>query len=288
MVLDDDGDAIFGLLGFRVSTTKERVECGKRWAPPVLLARALLILRYIASCHPDLHSIVNEAYGTGWMATRWIPGGVGLYIAFAVMAPRIHAVAKRRGYFTMSQVLFDRFSGPSSCHWIVSAGPCGVGLGRSPGRLIPHQSGPSLRGSFLRNQGAACPPCAHLSDLCPLSLAPPAATRPQIPHIIALLAFFCLQLPVFTYLITQFQSLGREVRTFTAGDISATTAICVAASVLLICDLLGGMRAVAFTGGSLTWCDSHEILAPARIFQPNQPSQMCCEGLRHWDSVLCH
>ncbi|PNW73816.1 hypothetical protein CHLRE_13g573900v5 [Chlamydomonas reinhardtii] len=146
----------------------------------------------------SVSGIVNEAYGTGWMATRWIPGGVGLYIAFAVMAPRIHAVAKRRGYFTMSQVLFDRFSGPSSCHWI-------------------------------------------------------------IPHIIALLAFFCLQLPVFTYLITQFQSLGREVRTFTAGDISATTAICVAASVLLICDLLGGMRAVAFTDvlqGVVLFCGS--------------------------------
>ncbi|KAG2438998.1 hypothetical protein HYH02_010789 [Chlamydomonas schloesseri] len=146
----------------------------------------------------SVSGIVNEAYNSGWLATRWIPGGVGLYIAFAVMAPRIHAVAKRRGYFTLSQVLFDRFSGPSSCHWIV-------------------------------------------------------------PHIIALLAFFCLQLPVFTYLITQFQSLGREVRTFTANDITATTAICVAASVLLICDLLGGMRAVAFTDvlqGVVLFCGS--------------------------------
>ncbi|PNH09290.1 hypothetical protein TSOC_004112, partial [Tetrabaena socialis] len=62
----------------------------------------------------SVSGIVNEAYSQGWVATRWIPGGVGLYIAFAVMAPRLHALSKRRGYFTMSQVLFDRFSMPSS------------------------------------------------------------------------------------------------------------------------------------------------------------------------------
>jgi Na+(H+)/acetate symporter ActP len=44
------------------------------------------------------------------------------------------------------------------------------------------------------------------------------------------------------------QALGTEVRTFTAGGISATTAVLVAAAVLLVCDLLGGMRAVAYTG----------------------------------------
>jgi Na+/proline symporter len=50
-----------------------------------------------------------------------------------------------------------------------------------------------------------------------------------------------------TYLITQFQALGTEVRTFTSGHISATTAVLVAAGLLLIFDLLGGMRAVAYT-----------------------------------------
>jgi Na+(H+)/acetate symporter ActP len=44
------------------------------------------------------------------------------------------------------------------------------------------------------------------------------------------------------------QALGTEVRTFTGGEISATTAVLVAAAVLLVCDLLGGMRAVAYTG----------------------------------------
>ncbi|GLC49135.1 hypothetical protein PLESTB_000186200 [Pleodorina starrii] len=134
----------------------------------------------------SVSGIVNEAYNQGWMVTKWIPGGVGLYIAFAVMAPRLHALSKRRGYFTLSQFIFDRFMPPSGSH---------VG----------------------------------------------------VAHALSLLSFFCLQLPVFTYLITQFQSLGREVRTFTSGSISSTVAINVAAAVLLLCDLFGGMRAVAFT-----------------------------------------
>jgi Na+(H+)/acetate symporter ActP len=50
-----------------------------------------------------------------------------------------------------------------------------------------------------------------------------------------------------TYLITQFQALGTEVRTFTSGHISATTAVLVAAGILLIFDLMGGMRSVAYT-----------------------------------------
>jgi Na+(H+)/acetate symporter ActP len=48
------------------------------------------------------------------------------------------------------------------------------------------------------------------------------------------------------------QALGTEVRTFTGGEVSALTAVLVAAAVLLVCDLLGGMRAVAYTGGYLT------------------------------------
>ncbi|KAG2500633.1 hypothetical protein HYH03_001400 [Edaphochlamys debaryana] len=135
----------------------------------------------------SVSGIVNEAYNTGWSATRWIPAGVGLYIAFAIMAPRLHSLSKRRGYFTLSQVIHDRYMRPGD-KWSNYVG-----------------------------------------------------------HTLALLSFWCLQVPVFTYLITQFQSLGREVSTFTAGSITATTAICVAAAVLLICDLLGGMRAVAWT-----------------------------------------
>lgn len=84
---------------------------------------------------------------------------------------------------------------------------------------------------------------------CLRSRSPLPTPHPQVAHAIHLLTFFCLQLPVFTYLITQFQAVGREVRTFTYGEISATTAICVGAAVLLLCDLLGGMRAVAYTGG---------------------------------------
>ncbi|GIL75284.1 hypothetical protein Vretimale_7979 [Volvox reticuliferus] len=134
----------------------------------------------------SVSGIVNEAYALGWTATRWIPAGVGLYISFAIMAPRLHSLSKRRGYFTMSQVIYDRFLPPSSSHVFVA-------------------------------------------------------------HALALLSFFCLQLPVFTYLITQFQSIGKEVRTFTSNSITPTVAINVAAAVLLLCDIFGGMRAVAFT-----------------------------------------
>lgn len=69
----------------------------------------------------------------------------------------------------------------------------------------------------------------------------------QVAHALRLLSFFCLQLPIFTYLITQFQSVGIEIRTFTAGTITPLTSVLVAAAVLLACDLMGGMRAVAFT-----------------------------------------
>lgn len=134
----------------------------------------------------SVSGIVNEAYNQGWVATRWIPGGVGLYVAFGIIAPRIHGLAKRRGYFTVSQVIFDRYSSPYS-------------------------------------------------------------STQHVAHALHILTFACLQLPVFTYLISQFQSIGLEVRTFTGGEITAITAVLTAAGVLLLCDLLGGMRAVAFT-----------------------------------------
>eukprot|EP00775_Hariotina_reticulata_P011366 gene11366-11515_t len=75
----------------------------------------------------------------------------------------------------------------------------------------------------------------------------PPAGAPWVAHTLRVLSFLALQLPIFTYLITQFQALGTEVRTFTQGQISATAAVLVSAGILLVCDLLGGMRAVAYT-----------------------------------------
>jgi Na+(H+)/acetate symporter ActP len=72
---------------------------------------------------------------------------------------------------------------------------------------------------------------------------------PQVAHALRITSFAALQLPIFTYLITQFQAVGTEMRTFTGGEVSATTAVLVAAAILLVFDLLGGMRSVAFTGG---------------------------------------
>lgn len=82
--------------------------------------------------------------------------------------------------------------------------------------------------------------------------------------LLPLLLLLCLLLPALfllpaalapdsTYLITQFQALGTEVRTFTSGHISATTAVLVSAAILLIFDLTGGMRAVAYTDVLQVW-----------------------------------
>lgn len=73
----------------------------------------------------------------------------------------------------------------------------------------------------------------------------------QVSHTLRIVSFLALQLPIFTYLITQFQAVGTEVRTFTQGHISPTAAVLVAAGVLLVCDLMGGMRSVAYTGQSV-------------------------------------
>lgn len=62
--------------------------------------------------------IVNEAFNNGWTASRWIPGGVGVYIGFMVMAPRCHALGKSRGYMTVSELIFDRYLPPAGRTWV--------------------------------------------------------------------------------------------------------------------------------------------------------------------------
>lgn len=76
---------------------------------------------------------------------------------------------------------------------------------------------------------------------------PPHSKRTWVAHALRLGTFACLQLPIFTYLITQFQSVGSEVSAFTGNGITSQTAILVAAAVLFICDMMGGMRAVAYS-----------------------------------------
>lgn len=134
----------------------------------------------------SVSGIVNESFNAGWTSTRWIPGGIGVYVGFLFLAPRLHALGKSRGYMTVSHFLFDRY--------------------------LPNNSG-----------------------------------SVWVAHTLRLVSFAALQLPIFTYLITQFQALGIEIRTFTNGAISPVVAVCVAAAVLLVSDLLGGMRSVAYT-----------------------------------------
>ena len=54
----------------------------------------------------------------GWIATRWIPGGVGVYMGFLLMAPRLHALGKARGYVTISEFIYDRYLPPSGAPWV--------------------------------------------------------------------------------------------------------------------------------------------------------------------------
>lgn len=54
----------------------------------------------------------------GWVATRWIPGGVGVYMGFLLMAPRLHALGKARGYVTISEFIHDRYLPPSGAPWV--------------------------------------------------------------------------------------------------------------------------------------------------------------------------
>eukprot|EP00200_Dunaliella_tertiolecta_P004766 CAMPEP_0202354932 /NCGR_PEP_ID=MMETSP1126-20121109/10037_1 /ASSEMBLY_ACC=CAM_ASM_000457 /TAXON_ID=3047 /ORGANISM="Dunaliella tertiolecta, Strain CCMP1320" /LENGTH=665 /DNA_ID=CAMNT_0048947463 /DNA_START=36 /DNA_END=2033 /DNA_ORIENTATION=- len=133
----------------------------------------------------SVSGISSEAYGLGFVATRWIPAGIGLYCGFMFLAPRCYALSRQRGFMTLGGLIFERYLPPAGHPW-----------------------------------------CAHL---------------------LRLLAFGCLQLPIFTYLITQFQSIGKEVETFTNGGITSLTAVLVAAAVLWLNDIIGGMRAVAYS-----------------------------------------
>jgi len=138
----------------------------------------------------SLSGIANEAYTFGFMAVRWIPAGVALYAAFMVLAPRMHALGKARGYLTLSELIYDRYSEPAS--------------------------------------------------------------SPAVPHALRLISLFCLQLPVFTYLITQFSSIAVEISSYTGGGLwsgpgmSRYGTMIAAGVVMLVCGLLGGLRAVAY------------------------------------------
>ena len=80
---------------------------------PILSTHGLIVLCCIA-----VHRIVSEAYSLGWVATRWIPGGVGVYMGFLVLAPRLHAFGKTRGYMTISEFIYDRYLPPSGAPWV--------------------------------------------------------------------------------------------------------------------------------------------------------------------------
>ena len=137
-----------------------------------------------------ISGIANEAYTFGFMAVRWIPAGVSLYAAFMVLAPRLHALGKARGYLTLCEFIYDRYSAP--------------------------------------------------------------ACSPAVPHILRIVALFCLQLPVFCYLISQFSSIAVEIAQYTGGGLwsgpgmSRYGTMITAGVVMLVCGLLGGLRAVAY------------------------------------------
>eukprot|EP00282_Hemiselmis_andersenii_P007886 CAMPEP_0114143470 /NCGR_PEP_ID=MMETSP0043_2-20121206/19003_1 /TAXON_ID=464988 /ORGANISM="Hemiselmis andersenii, Strain CCMP644" /LENGTH=720 /DNA_ID=CAMNT_0001237769 /DNA_START=167 /DNA_END=2329 /DNA_ORIENTATION=- len=73
------------------------------------------------------------------------------------------------------------------------------------------------------------------------------SSSPAVPHALRLISLFCLQLPVFTYLITQFTGIGAEIPVYTKGEITGLGALLTAAIILCFLSILGGLRGVAYT-----------------------------------------
>jgi len=78
------------------------------------------------------------------------------------------------------------------------------------------------------------------------------ASSPLVPHALRILSLICLQLPVFCYLISQFSSIAIEIAQYTGGGhwsgpgISRFGAMITAGVVMLVCGVMGGLRAVAY------------------------------------------
>lgn len=134
----------------------------------------------------SVEGIAWEAWLKGWFATRWIPAGVGVYMCFLILAPRLNALGKSRGYLTLSEFVYDRFSAPNSR-------------------------------------------CQYTA------------------HALRIITWFCLLLPIFTYQITQFVSMGKIVEAFTSGAVTETTGILIFALIMFMVEAIGGLRAVAYT-----------------------------------------
>eukprot|EP00283_Hemiselmis_rufescens_P008411 CAMPEP_0173430622 /NCGR_PEP_ID=MMETSP1357-20121228/8987_1 /TAXON_ID=77926 /ORGANISM="Hemiselmis rufescens, Strain PCC563" /LENGTH=729 /DNA_ID=CAMNT_0014394993 /DNA_START=182 /DNA_END=2371 /DNA_ORIENTATION=- len=73
------------------------------------------------------------------------------------------------------------------------------------------------------------------------------SSTPVVAHALRLISLVCLQLPVFTYLITQFTGIGGEIPVYTRGEVSGLAALLTAAIILCFLSVLGGLRGVAYT-----------------------------------------
>jgi Na+/proline symporter len=104
---------------------------------------------------------------------------------FLLMAPRLHALGKERGYITISQFIFDRYSPPAGARWV--SGPCAVCC------AVAWCGVPcAVRGAGVDSEQfvAQSPPTFGLS--CPVLLLPPF----QVPHTLRVVSFLALQLPI--------------------------------------------------------------------------------------------
>lgn len=128
--------------------------------------------------------ITNEAYSFGFQAIRWIPAGVSIYGCYQILAPRLHALGRSRGYLCIMEFIFDRYA---------------------------------------------------------------VSGHPAVAHIIRIICLACLQLPVFTYLITQFSGLGVEVSIYTKGELTPIACIVISGATLCVFTILGGLRGVAYS-----------------------------------------
>ena len=134
----------------------------------------------------SVEGIAWEAWFKGWFATRWIPAGVGVYMCFLILAPRLNALGQQRGYLTISEVVYDRFSAPNSASHVTA-------------------------------------------------------------HLLRIITYGCMLLPIFTYQVSQFVSCGKIAEAFTDGEVSETGGILIFAAIMLFVESIGGLRAVAYT-----------------------------------------
>uniref|UniRef100_A0A7S0X4Z7 Sodium/solute symporter n=1 Tax=Mantoniella antarctica TaxID=81844 RepID=A0A7S0X4Z7_9CHLO len=146
-------------------------------------------------------------------------------------------------FFTLSASLFSAYSvegiaweawfkGWFATRWI----PAGVGVYMCFLILAPRFNALGQQRGYLT-----------VSEVVYDRFAAPNSAFHLTAHLLRVLTFAAMMLPIFTYQVSQFVSCGRIAEAFTGGEVSETGAILLFALIMLFVECLGGLRAVAYT-----------------------------------------